>query len=290
MTPRRAMELLWADAASHLPQTDGEVLLPRNVVDTMLGIGHLNAMALRLASMLNRKVDIILDESINAYRMIPKEIKAEHDEDLWADEHDLEVDEHLLISTSIHTAPDSKVPARPAKVPRPPNCFILYRQANHNLVKNANPGVSNNEISRILGARWNNESPEVRMQFTRLADDLKREHAIKHPDYQYAPRRPSDRKRRAPRIRTRNGGSCYNFNVPDDGSLIDVDDIFMSDLSNDGLLFGPNGVEPISAPYNHGECIQMSGELASGNSLASMQYTSMPFESDNSDILMPTMF
>lgn len=49
MTPRRAMELLWADAASHLPQTDGEVLLPRNVVDTMLGVGHLNAMALRLA-------------------------------------------------------------------------------------------------------------------------------------------------------------------------------------------------------------------------------------------------
>lgn len=128
------------------------------------------------------------------------------------------------------------------------------------------------------------------MQFTRLADDLKREHAIKHPDYQYAPRRPSDRRRRAPRTRTRNGGSRYNFNVPDDNSLIEVDDIFMSDLSNEGLLFGPNGVEPISAPYSHGECIQMRDELASGNSLASMQYTPMPFESDNSDILMPTVF
>lgn len=127
------------------------------------------------------------------------------------------------------------------------------------------------------------------MQFTRLADDLKREHAIKHPDYQYAPRRPSDRKRRAPRIRTSNG-ERYNFNVPNDGSLIEVDDIFMSDLSNEGLLFGPNGVEPLSAPYSHGECIQMSGELASGNSLASMQYTTIPFESANSDILMPTVF
>lgn len=49
MTPGRIMELLWADAASHLPQTDGEVLLPRNVVDNMLGAGHLNAMAIRLA-------------------------------------------------------------------------------------------------------------------------------------------------------------------------------------------------------------------------------------------------
>lgn len=49
MTPRRCMELLWADATNHLPQTDGEVLLPRNVVDNILGVGHLNAMALRLA-------------------------------------------------------------------------------------------------------------------------------------------------------------------------------------------------------------------------------------------------
>lgn len=128
------------------------------------------------------------------------------------------------------------------------------------------------------------------MQFTRLADDLKREHAIKHPDYQYAPRRPSDRKRRAPRVRNSKGEYRYSFNVPDDGSLIDVDDIFMSDLSNEGLLFGPNGVEPISAPYSNGECTQMSGELASGNSLASMQFTPMPFGSDNSDILMPTVF
>ncbi|KAJ5425598.1 High mobility group superfamily [Penicillium sp. CMV-2018d] len=290
MTPRRTMELLWADATAHLPQTDGEVLLPRNVVDNVIGVGHLNTMGLRLACMLNKKVDIIMDESINAYRMIPKEIKADHDEDLWADEHDLDVNEHRLISTSVLTTPASKLPARPTKVPRPPNCFILYRQANHHLVKSANPGVSNNEISRILGARWNNESPEVRMQFTRLADDLKREHAIKHPDYQYAPRRPGDRKRRAPRIRTHNGGSRYNFNVPDDNSLIEVDDILMSDLSNDGLLFGPNGVEPISAPYSYDECIRMGDELASGNSLASMQYTPMPFESDNSDILMPTVF
>lgn len=99
--------------------------------------------------MLNRKVDIIVDESINAYRMIPKEIIVEHDEDLWPIEHGLEVDDHLLISTSIHTQPDCKIPARPTKVPRPPNCFILYRQANHHLVKNANPGVSNNEICEL---------------------------------------------------------------------------------------------------------------------------------------------
>lgn len=49
MNPRRTMELLWADATNHLPQTDGEIFLPRNVVDNILGNAHLNTMALRLA-------------------------------------------------------------------------------------------------------------------------------------------------------------------------------------------------------------------------------------------------
>ena len=49
VTPRRSMELLWADAVSHLPQTDGEVCLPRNIVDGMLDMDHLKVMATRLA-------------------------------------------------------------------------------------------------------------------------------------------------------------------------------------------------------------------------------------------------
>ncbi|KAJ5801336.1 High mobility group superfamily [Penicillium psychrosexuale] len=278
MSPRRTMELLWADAVAHLPQTDGEVFLPRNVVDDVLDMDLLMDMATRLASMLNKKVDIVLDESIDAYRMFPKHIAAENDEDVWVESHGLELDDHRRISKSIYNAGNSvKLPVRPAKVPRPPNCFILYRQANHHLVKDANPGVSNNEISRILGARWNNESSEIREQFTRLADDLKREHAIKHPDYQYAPRRPSERKRRTPRTRA----SCLPVAQEDsnyvdvDDQLMTIDDKFMSELHSNGYLFGPNGVEPVSAPFTNEECLEMSNELLSGNILASLPYVPM---------------
>lgn len=49
MSPRRTMELLWADAVAHLPQTDGEVFLPRNVVDDVLDMDLLMDMATRLA-------------------------------------------------------------------------------------------------------------------------------------------------------------------------------------------------------------------------------------------------
>ncbi|KAJ5372202.1 High mobility group superfamily [Penicillium concentricum] len=303
MSPRRTMELLWADAVNHLPQTDGEVFLPRNVIDEMLDINHLKDMGIRLAAILNKKVQIVLDESMDAYRMFPKELNTEHAGDLGPDQHGIELDEHLLLSKSIHNAGDSvKIPARPTKVPRPPNCFILYRQANHHLVKNANPGVSNNEISRILGARWNNETPEVRQQFTRLADDLKKEHAIKHPDYQYAPRRPSERRRRIPRIRTSYTTSDNDYQYPCtaaidfdedfDEHLIPIDDNYLSDLSNNGLLFGPNGVEPLPAPYSYGDRMEISNELASGNNFASLDYIPMPFGSNinKSGILTPTIF
>lgn len=46
-----------------------------------------------------------------------------------------------------------------------------------------------------------NESEEVRARYTELAEILKRKHAIDHPDYQYAPRRPNQRRRRQPRKR-----------------------------------------------------------------------------------------
>lgn len=105
-------------------------------------------------------------------------------------------------------------------------------------------------LARILGARWNNESDEVRNTFTMLANELKHQHAIDHPNYQYAPRRPCERKRRATRPRTENsifqeshisreqhvGGS----GVVNNGTYnIEIDADILK-LADDPTLFGPN--------------------------------------------------
>lgn len=37
-----------------------------------------------------------------------------------------------------------------AKVPRPPNAFILYRKDHHHHVKDANPGIHNNQICESI--------------------------------------------------------------------------------------------------------------------------------------------
>ncbi|KAJ6444135.1 MAT1-2-1 [Purpureocillium lavendulum] len=88
------------------------------------------------------------------------------------------------------------VPAKHVKIPRPPNAYILYRKERHHLVKAANPGITNNEISQILGKAWNGETEEIRKKYKDMSLQVKQALLEKHPDYQYRPRRPSERRRR----------------------------------------------------------------------------------------------
>ncbi|KAH7200269.1 mating type 1-2-1 protein [Fusarium oxysporum] len=87
-------------------------------------------------------------------------------------------------------------PAFPAKIPRPPNAYILYRKERHQSIKAQRPDITNNEISQVLGRLWNSETREVRALYKQMADHKKAEHRRQYPDYQYRPRRPSERRRR----------------------------------------------------------------------------------------------
>ncbi|KAK4693975.1 hypothetical protein P7C71_g3526, partial [Lecanoromycetidae sp. Uapishka_2] len=89
--------------------------------------------------------------------------------------------------------------SKQAKVARPPNAFILYRQHHHPLVKAQNPELHNNQISVILGTQWKNEREDIKNQFVKLAKQIKAKHLHEHPDYHYQPRKPSEKKRRMTR-------------------------------------------------------------------------------------------
>ena len=51
-------------------------------------------------------------------------------------------------------------------------------------------------LAVILGKKWKSESDEVKARYKQLADNIKTKHMLDHPDYQYAPRKPSEKKRR----------------------------------------------------------------------------------------------
>ncbi|KAJ6786447.1 hypothetical protein PWT90_03332 [Aphanocladium album] len=93
----------------------------------------------------------------------------------------------------------SSLPRKHTKIPRPPNAYILYRRDRHSLVKQGDPGLTNNEISQILGKAWNAEPPSVRQRYKEMSEKIKKTLLEKHPEYSYQPRKPSERKRRRKR-------------------------------------------------------------------------------------------
>ncbi|KAL4885006.1 hypothetical protein BJY04DRAFT_181140 [Aspergillus karnatakaensis] len=177
-------ELLWQDALRHLESTNNEVLLPTNVVD-IIGQDNVNKIKSRLSALLGGPVVSFVDESINALRVMRTP---------QFSGTSISVASHHTDETTIKSRTAA---SKPTKVPRPPNAFILYRQRHHPRVKETFPDLSNNEISVILGKQWRAEPEEVKLHFKGLAEEFKKKHAEEHPDYQYTPRKPSERKRRA---------------------------------------------------------------------------------------------
>lgn len=78
----------------------------------------------------------------------------------------------------------------PNRIPRPRNAFILFRQKYHQLVLDElSEAKTNPEVLRELGRRWRALLPEERDHWNTLAEEEKKNHAKKYPNYRYTPRR-----------------------------------------------------------------------------------------------------
>ncbi|KAG8715018.1 hypothetical protein FRC08_011114 [Ceratobasidium sp. 394] len=75
----------------------------------------------------------------------------------------------------------------PGHIPRPKNAFILYRSWYVKEGFLADVENDHREISRIVGRIWR-ELPDAERDIWRAkAEEEKREHALKHPNYKYSP-------------------------------------------------------------------------------------------------------
>jgi len=63
-------------------------------------------------------------------------------------------------------------------------------------VQEREAGITNNEVSKVIGDMWKQESQEVKDHYQSLAQQSREQHQRTYPDYKYAPRRPGERKRR----------------------------------------------------------------------------------------------
>ena len=78
----------------------------------------------------------------------------------------------------------------PTHIPRPPNAFMLFRS---DLCTRITVERDHRQISRIAGIRWRALTPAERVPWQQLADEAKRQHALKYPGYKYTPVYRKDR-------------------------------------------------------------------------------------------------
>ncbi|KAI1926311.1 hypothetical protein LOZ65_002542 [Ophidiomyces ophidiicola] len=190
------VELIWQHAVNHLKKTKNEIFLPVDI-SSLIGGDNIEKIKSRLSAMLNVPVVAFEDHANNIYRIMPTPALDGAIESTVAQLLPMMAAGEYGIQNLGERSSKQNVQPKSAKVPRPPNAFILYRQHHHPLIKAAHPEYHNNDISILLGKKWKSETAEVKAHFKTLAADIKRKHAEDHPDYQYTPRKPSEKKRRS---------------------------------------------------------------------------------------------
>ncbi|KAI5464377.1 hypothetical protein BGZ63DRAFT_451620 [Mariannaea sp. PMI_226] len=89
------------------------------------------------------------------------------------------------VETTIYSETSQSV-----RIPRPPNRWILYRQAKASEILRRHQNVTAAEISTIVSEMWKNEPPSVIAQWQLKANDEDRKHKLAYPNYKWnSPRR-----------------------------------------------------------------------------------------------------
>jgi hypothetical protein len=82
-----------------------------------------------------------------------------------------------------------------ARIPRPRNAFILFRQKHHlALIEEGTEIKTNPDVSKELGRRWRALNPQEKEYWNKLAEEEKKAHAEKYPGYKYTPKRNGKKK------------------------------------------------------------------------------------------------
>ncbi|CAM2728808.1 unnamed protein product [Rotaria socialis] len=107
----------------------------------------------------------------------------------------INIDANTIITTSTTTTTtnnnNNDRSNRNSIVKRPMNAFLLWARGERKRVSSDGYGVSQTSLSKLLGETWRHMSVEEKQPYLDLADTLKRQHHIDHPDYKFKPKQRS---------------------------------------------------------------------------------------------------
>ncbi|KAK4516379.1 uncharacterized protein ATC70_011350 [Mucor velutinosus] len=81
------------------------------------------------------------------------------------------------------------------QIPRPLNCFLMYRLEKQKEIVAKCPTANHRDISKIIAKWWQEASDEEKEPFRERARIAKQEHNALYPDYKYAPKKKMTPKR-----------------------------------------------------------------------------------------------
>ncbi|KEF54969.1 uncharacterized protein A1O9_08621 [Exophiala aquamarina CBS 119918] len=206
---QKQLDVIWEMGVASFPINNSKLVLPEVVVSA-LSKDNVEYLKSRYSGHFNHGASAAwLEPMTNAVHIAPAPAGYSGDSFLRSQLYQGSSSEPLSTDASPEASADPsldgpdlteavpmRLPGKKSKVPRPPNAFILYRQSNHPILKAEMPALTNNQISVILGKQWKAESEEVKDRFRVMAELLKTKHAAENPGYQYAPRKPGEKKRR----------------------------------------------------------------------------------------------
>ncbi|KAL0142325.1 hypothetical protein V8B55DRAFT_1562839 [Mucor lusitanicus] len=82
-----------------------------------------------------------------------------------------------------------------SQIPRPLNCFLMYRLEKQKEIVAKCPTANHRDISKIIAKWWQEASDEEKEPFRERARIAKQEHNALYPDYKYAPKKKVTLKR-----------------------------------------------------------------------------------------------
>ncbi|XP_039264109.2 uncharacterized protein LOC120339935 [Styela clava] len=74
------------------------------------------------------------------------------------------------------------------KIKRPMNAFMVWAKRNRPILSKTYPGMTNADISVMLGERWSSMRPEEKQPYYDEADKIKHQHKKDFPDWVYQPK------------------------------------------------------------------------------------------------------
>lgn len=80
---------------------------------------------------------------------------------------------------------------RSSNIKRPMNAFLLWARGERKRMSSDGFGVSQTSLSKLLGETWRHMSMEEKQPFLAMAEKLKRQHHLDHPDYRFKPKQRS---------------------------------------------------------------------------------------------------